>query len=79
MASVEDADCPEVVRSEESAAVGLRNLVTQWHLVQKGALSLALMTSMSRVSFWNISSNAWKFNRLSGQQGDSVGHYKLVH
>ncbi|CAL5226003.1 g8806 [Coccomyxa viridis] len=37
VASVEDADCPEVVRSEESAAVGLRNLVTQWHLVQKGA------------------------------------------
>ena len=29
----------EVVRSEESAAVGLRNLVTQWHITQKGALS----------------------------------------
>ena len=35
--SVEDAERPEVVRSEESAAVGLRNLVTQWHLTQKGA------------------------------------------
>ena len=47
VASVEDAECPEVVRSEESAAVGLRNLVTQWHLVQKGAYLLALTTSMS--------------------------------
>lgn len=37
--SVEDAECPDVVRSEESAAVGLRNLVTQWHIAQKGALS----------------------------------------
>ncbi len=36
MATVEDAECPEVVRSEESAAVGLRNLVTQWHIAQKG-------------------------------------------
>ena len=35
-ATVEDADCSEVVRSEESAAVGLRNLVTQWHIAQKG-------------------------------------------
>ena len=33
---MEDADCSEVVRSEESAAVGLRNLVTQWHIAQKG-------------------------------------------
>lgn len=38
VATVEDAECPEVVRSEESAAVGLRNLVTQWHITQKGAL-----------------------------------------
>ena len=27
-----------MVRSEESAAVGLRNLVTQWHLSQRGKL-----------------------------------------
>ena len=33
---MEIAECPEVVRSEESAAVGLRNLVTQWHIAQKG-------------------------------------------
>ncbi|CAK0783982.1 hypothetical protein CVIRNUC_007185 [Coccomyxa viridis] len=39
MATVEDAECPEVVRSEESAAVGLRNLVTQWHIAQKGSCS----------------------------------------
>ena len=45
MATVEDAECPEVVRSEESAAVGLRNLVTQWHITQKGALPCILRLS----------------------------------
>ncbi len=38
VATVEDAQCPDVVRSEQSTAVGLRNLVTQWHITQKGAL-----------------------------------------
>ena len=38
VATVEHSECPEVVRSEESAAVGLRNLVTQWHIAQKGGL-----------------------------------------
>ena len=51
VASVEDAECPEVVRSEESAAVGLRNLVTQWHIIQKGMVKAALMTCMSCIIF----------------------------
>ena len=55
--SVEDAECPEVVRSEESAAVGLRNLVTQWHIHQKGGLQCCANCSHAQVTLY-ISSNA---------------------
>lgn len=55
VATVEDAECPEVVRREESAAVGLRNLVTQWHITQKGALSRILHLRSCLLQQWPLS------------------------
>ena len=52
VATVEDAECPEVVRREESAAVGLRNLVTQWHITQKGALPRILHLGSCLLHRW---------------------------